>query len=69
MQTVRCSACPLRKKNLFVPFTDDEVAFMEKFKVGELTVDAGTHNPAGRVQQSTTFHRPVRNGNPFQNPD
>ncbi len=42
MQTVRCSACPLRKKNLFVPFTDDEVAFMEKFKVGELTVDAGT---------------------------
>lgn len=40
--TVSCTNCPLRKQPLFVPFTDDELAFMEKFKTGELTVAAGT---------------------------
>jgi len=32
----------LRKQPLFVPMTPDEVGFMERFKIGELTVDAGT---------------------------
>lgn len=37
-----CHACPLRKKPLFVPMTQDEISYMAKFKAGELTVDAGT---------------------------
>jgi len=32
----------LRRQNLFVPFTQEEVTFMQRFKTGELTVDAGT---------------------------
>lgn len=40
--TISCAKCPLRQQKLFVPFTADEVGFMEKFKTGELTVDAGT---------------------------
>ncbi len=40
--TVACAACPLRKKTLFVPFTEEEVSFMERFKTGELSVDPGT---------------------------
>jgi CRP-like cAMP-binding protein len=34
--------CPLRRFPLFVPFTKEELAFMERFKTGELKVDAGT---------------------------
>lgn len=37
-----CSNCPLRSKDLFVNFSSDEVAAMQKFKAGELTIDAGT---------------------------
>jgi len=40
--TISCEKCPLRRQPLFVPFTEDEVVFMTKFKTGELTVDAGT---------------------------
>ena len=40
--TVHCARCPLRKQSLFVPFTPEEVIFMQRFKTGELTVDAGT---------------------------
>jgi CRP-like cAMP-binding protein len=40
--TVPCRACPLRRQPLFVPFTAEEVAFMERFKMGELVVDPGT---------------------------
>ncbi len=40
--TISCEKCPLRRQPLFVPFSEDEVVFMEKFKTGELTVDAGT---------------------------
>ncbi len=39
---VTCSKCPLRQQKLFVPFSPDEVVFMERFKTGELTVDPGT---------------------------
>jgi CRP/FNR family transcriptional regulator, anaerobic regulatory protein len=42
MQATPCSRCPLRKYPLFVPFTKEEVAFMERFKTGEMKVDAGT---------------------------
>jgi CRP-like cAMP-binding protein len=41
MLTVPCRACPLRRQPLFVPFTEEEVAFMERFKMGELVVDPG----------------------------
>jgi len=37
-----CAACPLRQKQCFDPLEKDELAFMRKFKVGELKVDAGT---------------------------
>lgn len=40
--TVACAACPLRKKSLFIPFSADDLSFMERFKTGELTVDPGT---------------------------
>ena len=40
--TVTCSKCPLRQQSLFIPFSPDEVTFMERFKTGELTVDPGT---------------------------
>ena len=42
MKIVPCSACPLRKFELFVPFTAQELEFMESFKNGELAVQAGT---------------------------
>jgi CRP-like cAMP-binding protein len=42
MQPVPCSVCPLRKKSLFLPLTPEEIAFMEDFKIGELTVAAGS---------------------------
>lgn len=40
--TTPCDACPLRKCDYFLPMTDDELAFMRKFKAGELDVAAGT---------------------------
>ena len=42
MPATPCSKCPLRKHPLFVDFTKDELAYMERFKTGELKVDAGT---------------------------
>lgn len=42
MPAISCQKCPLRKQPLFVPFTDEDIAFMERFKTGELTVAAGT---------------------------
>ena len=42
MPIVPCQRCPLRKRECFVPFTEDELAFMERFKAGELVVEAGT---------------------------
>ncbi len=37
-----CADCPLRRKGAFHPFTEEELRFMRRFKVGELVVDAGT---------------------------
>lgn len=42
MSTTVCANCPLRRKELFTPFTEDELAFMTRFKSGELAVDPGT---------------------------
>ncbi len=40
--TTDCLNCPLRKRAAFQPFTDAELAFMRKFKSGELTVTPRT---------------------------
>lgn len=40
--TINCENCPLRRRAYFNPFTDEELAFMKRFKAGELTVDEGT---------------------------
>ena len=37
-----CQACPLRQKPAFVPMSSDELDFMQRIKVGELTVAPGT---------------------------
>ena len=42
MTRTACQACPLRNREIFVPFSADELAFMQTFKTGELVVDAGT---------------------------
>lgn len=39
---VKCEDCPLRKQPLFTPFKTDDVRFMQRFKVGEMSIDAGT---------------------------
>lgn len=38
----RCRQCPLRKLDHFVSFQPSELDFVQQFKAGELTVDAGT---------------------------
>ncbi|RYH03899.1 Crp/Fnr family transcriptional regulator [Salipiger sp. IMCC34102] len=38
----KCARCPLRRLEMFVPMSPEEVRVMDRFKVGELTVDAGT---------------------------
>lgn len=40
--TIKCNYCPLRRLPIHVPLTAEEVAAMERFKVGELVVDPGT---------------------------
>lgn len=39
---IDCRYCPLHKKDAFVTMTREELEFMKKFKVGELSVDPGT---------------------------
>ena len=38
----QCETCPLRRKDAFQTMSAEEVKYMQRFKVGELTVDAGT---------------------------
>ncbi len=38
---VPCQLCPLRKLDIFRPFTSEELAFVSQFKTGELVVKAG----------------------------
>lgn len=37
-----CANCPLRKKDAFASISSDELAFMQRFKAGELQIDART---------------------------
>ena len=39
---VACTACPLRSKPLFQNMSEDEVEFMQDFKIGELSVERGS---------------------------
>lgn len=39
---IPCDKCPLRRCDYFLPMADDELAFMRRFKAGELAVDTGT---------------------------
>lgn len=38
----KCEHCPLRTQDVFLQMTKDDVRAMQKFKVGEMTVDPGT---------------------------
>lgn len=38
----KCENCPLRTKPVFKQFTAHNIAFMQKFKIGEMSVSAGT---------------------------
>jgi CRP-like cAMP-binding protein len=38
---VPCEKCPLRKRPVFRPFEEEELAFVSRFKTGELSVDRG----------------------------
>ena len=40
--TTDCQNCPLRRRDLFTPMSEADVASMQEFKVGELKVEAGT---------------------------
>ena len=40
--SIDCLECPLRRRPIFAPFSEDELRYMRRFKVGELVVDAGT---------------------------
>jgi len=42
MKIVDCAACPLRKFDLFVKFSPEELTFMQEFKNGELAIQAGS---------------------------
>lgn len=37
----KCKHCPLRSRDQFLPMSQEEVNAMQRFKVGELVVDAG----------------------------
>ena len=39
MSATACEHCPLRGMPLFVPFNAEELAFMRRFKTGELRVE------------------------------
>lgn len=40
-RTVACENCPLRRLPTFRPFTPEELKFVSRFKLGELTLGAG----------------------------
>ena len=42
MKKVACARCPLRQFEVFTPFSEEEVAFTQSFKSGELHVEPGT---------------------------
>ena len=42
MMATKCVNCPLRRQSLFKTLSEHDVRTMQKFKVGELIIDAGT---------------------------
>lgn len=40
--STQCKFCPLNRKDAFVDLSTTEIDYMQKFKVGELSVDPGT---------------------------
>lgn len=38
---IDCAACPLQKRQMFLPFTPEEIDFMRSFKVGEAIFQPG----------------------------
>lgn len=40
--TTGCDKCPLRSKRIFKAFSADTLQFMKSFKIGEMSVEAGT---------------------------
>ncbi len=38
----KCENCPLRRRDIFEDMSADDLRFMQRFKAGELVVDAGT---------------------------
>lgn len=38
----KCENCPLRRRDIFQDMSQDDLRFMQRFKVGELVVDDGT---------------------------
>ena len=41
-RTYPCETCPIRKLAIFRQFSDEELAFVSRFKAGELHIDGGT---------------------------
>ncbi|MCK0167190.1 Crp/Fnr family transcriptional regulator [Jannaschia sp. S6380] len=39
---IKCVNCPLRRRDAFLPMTEEELRFQQRFKVGELTVEPQT---------------------------
>lgn len=42
MKRISCANCPLHRFEMFTDMTEEEIAFQERFKVGELSVQRGT---------------------------
>ena len=42
MTCVDCADCPLRERQMFLPFTAEELAYMRRFKTGEEVVERGS---------------------------
>ena len=40
--SISCKECPLRSREIFTRMSSDELAFTDRFKSGELSVEAGT---------------------------
>ncbi|MGR3435304.1 MAG: Crp/Fnr family transcriptional regulator, partial [Shimia sp.] len=50
-----CTACPLRARPLFAPMSGEEVAFMARFKTGELVAEPGTELMAEGASSTHLF--------------
>ena len=50
-----CGSCPLRKRPAFLTMSERELNFMTKFKVGELSIEAGAHLLSQGAQSAQLF--------------